>query len=87
MECGTKCKNEWGRGSQKNMYEVNQNYRAQRSKREYTVYEITGTGGMRGTSIFEGTPRTGGPRWRWGRDREEGSEGEEGEEGERERWG
>ncbi len=41
-------------------------------------------GETRGTSIFRGTPRTGEPRWRWGRDREEGC-GDEVGEGEKER--
>ncbi len=38
-------------------------------------------------SIFKGTPRMGGPWWRWGRDREEGWVGKEDEDEERERWG
>ncbi len=69
-----KCKDEWGANRKKSKY--TQKRLGATRKYEYTVHGgDTGTGGSEGdTSIFKGTPRTGKPWWRWGRDREEGFE-------------
>ncbi len=74
-----KCKDEWVAGCKKEqMYTKttgrNEEMRVHSMRRGYRE------GGNKGnTSIFKGTPRTGKPRWRWGRDREEGGDVGEGE--------